>query len=91
MFIRGTARGRLWGAVRGAQAAPAETPSRPPRPGLRERRQPRVEVVRQWRGGGEWAGRPAAHLEPHACPLLPPTAALPAPAAQMPVHSRARN
>ena len=30
-----------------------------------------MEVVRQQRGGGEWAGRPAAHLEPHACPLLP--------------------
>ena len=30
-----------------------------------------MEVVRQRQGGGEWAGRPAAHLEPHACPLLP--------------------
>lgn len=57
--------------MRGAQAAPVETPSRPPHPGLRERCRPRVEVVRQRRGGGEWAGRPAADLEPHACPLLP--------------------
>lgn len=67
------------GALRGAQAAPAGAAQPPTARGSGSG----VSPAWRWSGSGGEEGvgrRPAANLEPHACPLLPP-AALPAPAA----------